>query len=150
MDIRKIKKLIQLLEQSEITELELREGEEQVRISRQGRETTAAAATAARPAAADANAGAGGAPPGAEAEADPRQHIFRAPMVGTFYAAPAPDEKPFVHSGQTVKKGNVLCIIEAMKVMNHIEADTDGVVEKVFVASGDPIEYGEPLFAIRK
>ena len=148
MDIRKIKKLIQLLEQSEITELELREGEEQVRISRQGRETTAAAA--ARPAAADANAGAGVAPPGAEAEADPRQHIFRAPMVGTFYAAPAPDEKPFVHSGQTVKKGNVLCIIEAMKVMNHIEADTDGVVEKVFVASGDPIEYGEPLFAIRK
>jgi len=149
MDIRKIKKLIQLLEQSEITELELREGEEQVRISRQGRETAATAA-AARPAAADA--GAAVAPPAAEAgaEADPAQHIFRAPMVGTFYAAPAPDEKPFVSLGQKVKKGTVLCIIEAMKVMNHIEADADGVVEKVYAASGDPIEYGEPLFALRK
>jgi len=149
MDIRKIKKLIQLLEQSEITELELREGEEQVRISRQGRETAAATA-AARPAAADA--GAAVAPPAAEAgaEADPARHIFRAPMVGTFYAAPAPDEKPFVSLGQKVKKGTVLCIIEAMKVMNHIEADADGVVEKVYAASGDPIEYGEPLFALRK
>jgi len=149
MDIRKIKKLIQLLEQSEITELELREGEEQVRISRQGRETAATAA--AHPA---ADAGAAVAPPaaeaGAEAEADPARHIFRAPMVGTFYAAPAPDEKPFVSLGQKVKKGTVLCIIEAMKVMNHIEADADGVVEKVYAASGDPIEYGEPLFALRK
>jgi len=147
MDIRKIKKLIQLLEQSEITELELREGEEQVRISRQGRETAAMAA--AHPA---ADAGAAVAPPAAEAgaEADPAQHIFRAPMVGTFYAAPAPDEKPFVSLGQKVKKGTVLCIIEAMKVMNHIEADADGVVEKVYAASGDPIEYGEPLFALRK
>jgi len=142
MDIRKIKKLIELLEESGIAELEIHEAEESVRISRYG---TAAPAAAAAPLAIPAAA----ATPEVEAEpATISGHTVNAPMVGTFYRAASPGAAPFVEEGQAVKVGDTLCIIEAMKLLNQIEADKAGVITAILVDNGEPVEYGEPMFVI--
>jgi acetyl-CoA carboxylase biotin carboxyl carrier protein len=148
MDLRKIKTLIELVEQSGISELEVREGEESVRISRQAAPVPvqyAAPPVAVAPAAA---APAVAAPAAAEAPKPDTRHVVRAPMVGTFYRAPSPGAKAFVEVGQTVKSGQVLCIIEAMKMLNQIESDKAGVVVEVLVDNESPVEFDQPLFVI--
>jgi len=147
MDIRKIKKLIELLESSGMTEIEITEGEESVRISRQGTaysmptmpQGAPVPFAAAQPAAAEA------APEQAPAQSG---HPVTAPMVGTFYRSPAPDASPFVEVGQSVKEGDVLCIIEAMKMMNQITADRGGTVKAIEVENGDPVEFGQTLIVL--
>ena len=151
MDIRKVKKLIELLEESGIAELEIKEGEESVRISRMpSGQTMMQAPMFAPPLPAAAVAAVVAAPP-ATAPAPPPSvdHLVQAPMVGTFYSAPAPGAKAFVQIGDEVKVGQVLCIIEAMKMMNQIESDRAGKVTSVLVQNGDPVEFGQPLFAIQ-
>jgi acetyl-CoA carboxylase biotin carboxyl carrier protein len=152
MDLRKLKKLIDLVEQSGIAELEITEGEEKVRISRSGVAAAAAAHAPVQVAAPVATA-APAAAPAAGSAADPASelpqgHIMKAPMVGTFYRASAPGAKPFVDIGQTVAVGEVLCIIEAMKLLNEIEADAAGTIKAILVENGQPVEYGQPLFVI--
>lgn len=150
MDLRKLKKLIDLVEESGIAEIEVTEGEEKVRITR----TTAAAApvyaapapAAAAPVAAPA-APAAAAPAAAPASRD-LSNAQKSPMVGTFYRAPGPNAAAFVEVGKQVKAGDTLCIIEAMKLMNEIEAEKSGVVKEILVENGTPVEYGEPLFII--
>jgi acetyl-CoA carboxylase biotin carboxyl carrier protein len=153
MDIRKVKKLIELLDETGVAEIEIKEGEESVRISRNPSGATFAMmpqhmmygpppATAAAPAAPAAPAAAP-----APAAASPDQTVT-APMVGTFYSAPAPGARPFVEIGSEVKPGDVLCIIEAMKMMNQIECDKAGRVVSVLAKNGDPVEFGQPLFVI--
>ena len=153
MDIRKIKKLIELVEESGIAELEITEGEESVRIHRGGsaasmpmhyqqpmqmqapmQQAPAPAAPAAAPA--------------PEAEPEITGHVVKSPMVGTFYGAPAPSAKDFVSVGQRVNAGDTLCIVEAMKMMNQIEADKGGVVKQILVENGEPVEFDQPLFII--
>ncbi len=156
MDIRKVKKLIELLEESGIDELEIREGEESVRISRntgrgQGMQTVYAAAPApvAAPAPAAAPAAAAAAAPTSEAAAPQLTgNVARSPMVGTFYRASSPTTPAFVEVGQQVKKGDILCIVEAMKMMNHIEAEASGTIGQVLVENGQPVEFDQPLFTI--
>jgi len=149
MDIRKVKKLIELLEESDVAEIEIHEGEESVRISRYS--SSVPVAMAAPPVAAPAPAPAA-APAVAAAEpaaaAEPEGHLIRAPMVGTFYRAPSPTSKPFVDEGSSVSAGETLCIIEAMKILNQIESDTSGKVVKILVENGQPVEYDQPLFVI--
>lgn len=151
MDIRKVKKLIELLEESGIDELEIREGEESVRISRntgrgQGMQTIYAPAPVAAPAPAAAPAAAA---PAAEAAAPQLTGtVARSPMVGTFYRASSPTTPAFVEVGQQVKKGDILCIVEAMKMMNHIEAEASGTIGQVLVENGQPVEFDQPLFTI--
>ena len=152
MDIRKVKKLIELLEESGIAEIEISEGEESVRISRypQGMAIAAPHVLASMPAPPAAPSPAA-APAGAPAPAAPAanaENIVTAPMVGTFYAAPAPGAKAFVQVGEEVKAGDVLCIIEAMKMMNQIESDKAGRVASVLARNGEPVEFGQPLFVI--
>jgi acetyl-CoA carboxylase biotin carboxyl carrier protein len=151
MDIRKIKKLIELLEESGLAEIEITEGEESVRIARvtqgppavtQAVPVHAPAAAAAPPAAAMAAA------EPAPAPAPRNENLVTAPMVGTFYASPAPGAKPFVEVGQEVRVGQVLCIIEAMKMMNQIESERAGKVVAVLAKNGEPVEFGQPLFSI--
>ena len=147
MDLRKLKKLIDLVEESGIAELEVTEGEEKVRIVKNGgrsggeyvmmqpqhmQQALAAPALAAAP----------------PAPAQPEGNIMKSPMVGTFYRSSSPDSKPFVEIGDTVKKGQTVCIIEAMKLMNEIEADHDGVVKAILVENAQPVEYAEPLIVI--
>jgi acetyl-CoA carboxylase biotin carboxyl carrier protein len=152
MDIRKVKKLIELLEESGIDELEIREGEESVRISRHSKQPAfmqqpmyaqapapAAAPVATAPVAAEA---------AAPAAAKLNGTVVRSPMVGTFYRASGPTSGNFVEVGQSVKKGDILCIVEAMKMMNHIEAETSGVIESILGENGQPVEYDQPLFTI--
>lgn len=152
MDIRKIKKLIELVEESGISELEISEGEESVRISRAAPAASypvmqqAYAAPIAQPQAPAAAAPA--AAPAAEAKAEISGHIVRSPMVGTFYRTPSPDAKAFVEVGQKVNVGDTLCIVEAMKMMNQIEADKTGVVKAILIESGQPVEFDEPLVVI--
>lgn len=146
MDIRKVKKLIELLEESGIAEIEIREGEESVRISRYGPAKSLSARTGRT--ANDADAGKPSRLSQPEEKATPRGHIVTAPMVGTFYRSMSPEAPPFVALGQRVQLGEVLCIIEAMKVMNQIEADKAGVVKAALVETGQPVEYGQPLFVI--
>ncbi|MEZ5540190.1 MAG: acetyl-CoA carboxylase biotin carboxyl carrier protein [Pseudomonadales bacterium] len=150
MDIRKIKKLIELLEESNIGELEIREGEETVRISRNGVMPMMAApmAYAAPPVAA---APAPTAAPVAEAPAAApvlSGHVVKSPMVGTFYRSPSPESPAFAEVGQSVKVGDVLCIVEAMKMMNQIEADKAGVIKAILVDDGAPVEFDQPMFTI--
>ena len=147
MDLRKLKKLIDLVQESGIAELEITEGEEKVRIARGGAVTVAQAkaASAAAPATAPAPAPAPAAP---EPPAASDGHAMKSPMVGTFYRAPSPDAKPFVEVGQVVKEGQTICVIEAMKLMNEIEADASGTVKAVLVENGQPVEYGQALFII--
>jgi len=149
MDIRKVKKLLEMIEESKIAEIEIREGEESIRITRYLAPPPAAVA-APQPL-----PPAGHQPPAAvatdSAAAEPEvefAHVVRSPMVGTFYRASTPGAKPFVEVGQSVALGDTLCIIEAMKILNQIEADRAGVVAKVFVENGQPVEYNQPLFAI--
>jgi acetyl-CoA carboxylase biotin carboxyl carrier protein len=156
MDIRKIKKLIELLEESGIAEIEIKEGEEGVRISRMPTAQLSAAhslhSAAHLPVAAPVHLP----PPQAAALPTPiapsqpksNEHVVTAPMVGTFYSGPSPAAKAFVEIGDEVKPGQVLCIIEAMKMMNQIEADQGGRVTSIMAKSGDPVEFGQPLFVI--
>jgi len=154
MDIRKVKKLIELLEESGIAEIEIKEGEEAVRISRMPTGAMvpqyfhAAAPIAAAPAALkhEAPAAAGAPTPLARRKDD--ANIVPAPMVGTFYAAGSPTAKPFVQVGDDVKEGQVLCIIEAMKMMNQIESDRAGKVTAIMVKNGEAVEFGQPLFVV--
>ncbi|WP_257111694.1 acetyl-CoA carboxylase biotin carboxyl carrier protein [Pseudomonas ficuserectae] len=150
MDIRKVKKLIELLEESGIDELEIREGEESVRISRHSKTPAQpyyAPAPVAAPVAAPAPAAA---PAAAEAPSAPKLNGFvvKSPMVGTFYRTPAPTSPAFVEVSQTVKKGDTICIVEAMKMMNHIQAEASGVIESILVENGQPVEFDQPLFTI--
>ena len=155
MDIRKIKKLIELLEESNIGELEIKEGEESVRIARNSGTTqyfTAPApayAAPAAPTAAPAVAPAA-APAAVTAAAAPATsgHVVKSPMVGTFYRSPSPGSAAFIEVGKTVKAGDVICIIEAMKMMNQIEADKSGVIEAILVEDGNPVEFDQPLVTI--
>ncbi len=153
MDIRKIKKLIELLEESNVEELEIKEGEESVRISRSSRspampapaqaymqpQTIVAAAPAAAPVAAPQEPAPAPAPSG---------HSVKSPMVGTFYRASSPGSSPFVEVGQKVMAGDVICLIEAMKMMNQIQADKGGVVEAIHIEDGEPVEFDQPLITI--
>ncbi|MGY6429695.1 acetyl-CoA carboxylase biotin carboxyl carrier protein [Vibrio parahaemolyticus] len=151
MDIRKIKKLIELVEESGIAELEISEGEESVRISRHGTAAPAPVHYAAAPVAAPAPVPAPVADaPAAEAPAAavPAGHQVLSPMVGTFYRSPSPDAKSFVEVGQKVNAGDTLCIVEAMKMMNQIEADKSGVVTAILVEDGQPVEFDQPLVVI--
>jgi acetyl-CoA carboxylase biotin carboxyl carrier protein len=157
MDLRKLKKLIDLVQESGIAELEITEGEEKVRIARGGASTGAVPQAAlAQAAAAPLELAAPQAPRPAPAhpEAAPASapespgHIMKSPMVGTFYRSPSPEARPFVEVGQTVKEGQTVCIIEAMKLMNEIEADASGVLKAVLVENGQPVEYGQALFLI--
>jgi len=149
MDIRKVKKLIELLEESGIAEIEISEGEDSVRISRFGSNVAAPVAVAMPPAAApEAAAAAAPASALAMAEAEEDGHVVPAPMVGTFYNAPSPGSAPFVQVGDRVSIGDALCIIEAMKMMNQIEAEVAGTIKSIRVQNGDPVEYGQILFVI--
>ena len=149
MDIRKVKKLIELLEESGIDELEIREGEESVRISRHSK-TPAQPYYAPAPAAAPVAPAAAPVAAAPEAPSAPKLngHVVKSPMVGTFYRTPAPTSPAFVEVGQTVKKGDTICIVEAMKMMNHITAEKAGVIESILVENGQPVEYDQPLFTI--
>jgi acetyl-CoA carboxylase biotin carboxyl carrier protein len=155
MDLRKLKTLIDLVQQSGIAELEITEGEEKVRISRgvpggaahlvpQAAPTyVTAPGVAGSPEGGGAALSAEGTPP-----AEPEGHVVKSPMVGTFYRSSAPGTKPFVEIGQAVKAGETVCIIEAMKLLNEIEADREGVIKEILVENGQPVEYGQPLFTI--
>lgn len=149
MDLRKLKTLIDLVQQSGIAELEITEGEEKVRISR-GMPVAHAnvAAPPHAPVTAVAVPAAAAPAPQPEPAPVPEGHIIKSPMVGTFYRASAPGAKPFVEVGQAIKAGDTVCIIEAMKLLNEIESDHDGVVQAVLVENGQPVEYGQPLFII--
>ena len=153
MDIRKVKKLIELLEESGIDELEIKEGEESVRISRHSKTPAQqyyAPAPMHAPAPAAAPVAAAAAPAAEATAAAPalKGTVIRSPMVGTFYRKPSPTSPNFAEVGQSVKKGDTLCIVEAMKMMNHIEAETSGVIESILVEDGQPVEYDQPLFTI--
>jgi len=145
MDIRKVKKLIELLEESGISEIEIHEGEESVRISRANTVVAAApmmaapAALAPAPAASDS---------GESKPVVPSGHLVKSPMVGTFYRAPSPGAKAFVEVGQSVAMGETLCIVEAMKILNQIEADKSGTIKEILIENGEPVEYGQPMFVI--
>jgi acetyl-CoA carboxylase biotin carboxyl carrier protein len=157
MDIRKIKKLIELLEESGIAEIEIKEGEEAVRISRLPTGGVSALPLAAphmaapppansAPAASPSPAPAAALAPAAKPK--PNEHVITAPMVGTFYGSPSPGAKAFVEIGDEIKVGQVLCIIEAMKMMNQIEADRAGRITSIMARNGDPVEFGQPLFVV--
>jgi acetyl-CoA carboxylase biotin carboxyl carrier protein len=153
MDLRKIKTLIELVEHSGIAELEVKEGEASVRISRSSPPVMAAPAPVqmvqpAPPAAPTASAPTPAPPPPAPAAAVETRHVLRAPMVGTFYRTPSPGAKAFVEVGQTVKVGQTVCIIEAMKMLNQIEADKAGVIVEILVENEKPVEFDQPLFII--
>jgi len=148
MDLRKLKKLIDLVQESGIGEIEITEGEEKVRISRQA---APAPVMMAPPAMQHLAVGPGplpGAGGEAAASAEPKGHTLKSPMVGTFYRAPSPGAPAFVEVGQSVSKGQTLCIIEAMKLLNEIESDVAGTVKAILVENGQPVEYGQPLFLI--
>ena len=154
MDIRKVKKLIELLDESGVSEIEIHEGEESVRISRQNpvgipQYTQVIAAPAQMQAATTTHHAA---PAESSSSTTPlmsaNEHTVTAPMVGTFYRAPSPNDKPFVEVDKSVKAGDVLCIVEAMKMLNQIEAERGGVIKKILVENGQPVEFGQPLFLL--
>lgn len=155
MDIRKVKKLIELLESSDVAEIEIKEGEEAVRISRVAKSVpqqmhymAPMQAPAPAPAAAPAVTPAAAAAESEAASKKLRGNVIKSPMVGTFYRSPSPSSPVFVEVGQHVKVGDVICIVEAMKMMNQIEADHAGVVEAILVEDGEPVEYDQPLITI--
>jgi acetyl-CoA carboxylase biotin carboxyl carrier protein len=152
MDLRKLKKLIDLVEESGIAELEITEGEEKVRISKQGAGQNVVYASPMQhmmmPQQGMAAAPAAPAVAAPVVPPEPEGHAVKSPMVGTFYRTPSPGAKPFVEVGQSVNAGDTLCIIEAMKLLNEIEADQGGVIKAILVENGQPVEYGEPLFII--
>ncbi len=144
MDIKKIKKLLEIVEASSIAEIEIRVGEEAIRITRTSPTAQVFTQPQTQPAVAIPQAIEETAPK----KEEPQGHIVRSPMVGIFYRSPAPGAKPFVEVGQRVEVGDVLCIIEAMKILNQIEADKAGIVTKILVENGEPVEYNQPLFVI--
>ena len=153
MDLRKLKTLIDLVSESNVSELEITEADGKVRIVKAGAQPvvvqTVAAAPAMAPVAAAPVAAAPAAAPAAAAEAPAETgHVVKSPMVGTFYRASSPGAKAFAEVGDVVKAGQPVCIIEAMKIMNEIEADQDGTITKILVDNGQPVEYGQPLFII--
>ncbi|HKQ29092.1 MAG TPA: acetyl-CoA carboxylase biotin carboxyl carrier protein [Burkholderiales bacterium] len=148
MDLRKLKKLIDLVQESGISELEITEGEEKVKIVKGGAVSVSAASSAPMVAEVRQAPPAATAPPVQEAPTGQEGHVVKAPMVGTFYRSPSPDAKAFVEVGQAVKEGETICIIEAMKLMNEIEADASGLVKAILVENGQPVEYGQPLFIL--
>ena len=158
MDLRKLKTLIDLVAESDISELEVTEGESKVRIVKNGAPSAqnqvvmmpapAAAPVAATPAAAPAAPAAAPAAAAPAAEAAPAGHVVKSPMVGTFYRSSAPGAAPFVDVGSTVKEGDTLCIIEAMKLLNEIDADASGTIKQILVENGQAVEFGQPLFII--
>jgi len=151
MDIRKVKKLIELLEESGIAEIEIKEGEEAVRISRQSTTAVAAAPAYAAPAPAPIAAAPVAAIAGDIEEDDANEisgHQLTSPMVGTFYRASSPGAEPFIKVGDTVSAGDPVCIVEAMKMMNQIEADKSGKVKAILIENGQPVEFGQPLIVI--
>ena len=162
MDIRKIKKMIELLEESGIAEIEIKEGEESLRIARvlPGQPTNATYVTSPTPAPPAAPSAPAASPPPGAAPSAPEapsgavraaagEHVVTAPMVGTYYSAPTPGAKQFVEIGDEVEVGQVLCIIEAMKMMNQIESEKAGKVKAIMVKNGEPVEFGQPLFIIQ-
>ena len=152
MDIRKVKKLIELLEESGIAELEINEGEESVRISRYSSAPApvsyAAAPAAPAPAAPATATAATAADEGSDEDSLPSGHVVKSPMVGTYYSASSPGSKPFVNIGDSVTEGETVCIVEAMKILNQIEADVSGIVKAILVENAQPVEYGQPLMII--
>lgn len=153
MDTRKLKKLIELLQQSDIAEIEIHEGEESIRISRHGTAPQPLIMSAPPPPQAFAATVPSAPLPAPEPAVstlgnESEENLVRSPMVGTFYRTPAPGSKPFVQEGEPVKAGDVLCIIEAMKILNQIEAEKEGTVTRIMVENGQPIEYNQPLFVI--
>ena len=150
MDIRKVKKLIELLEESGIAEIEIHEGEESIRISRG--ESAPLPQTMVNVPPADASSSLktqlSTNENSSSDDYSDEGEVITAPMVGIFYSSPSPDQPPFINKGQNIKTGDVLCIIEAMKIMNQIEADIDGKLVRILVENGDPVEYGQPLFVI--
>jgi len=152
MDLRKLKKLIDLVQESGIAELEITEGEEKVKIVKGGVVSVTQPVMAAAHPVAPVVGAPFPAPPTTPAAPDAvpavEGHVVKAPMVGTFYRSPSPDAKPFVEVGQAVKEGDVICIIEAMKLMNEIDADAAGTVKAILVENGQPVEYGQPLFIL--
>ena len=151
MDLRKLKTILELFENSRVSELEISEGEDRVRLSRGVAETSSGASAAARPAAALAAApaeAAGGAAAGGEAAEAEQGTVVKSPMVGTFYRAASPDRPPFVSEGKRVEKGETLCIIEAMKLMNELPSPVSGVVRRVIAGNGEPVGFGDSLFVI--
>ena len=147
MDIRKVKKLIELLEESGIDEIEITEGEESIRISRSAQKLPAPA-PAPSVAAPVHVAPVAAAAPAPVVNAEPTGHLLRSPMVGSFYRSASPTSEPFVKEGQVVKKGQTICIIEAMKMMNQIEADRDGTIGEILAENGQPVEFDQPLVTI--
>jgi len=148
MDLRKLKKLIDLVQESGIAELEITEGEEKVKIVKGGAVSVTPGPAAPAAPAPETRPAAPAAPAAAEPEAGQEGRVIKAPMVGTFYRSASPDAKPFVEVGQTVKEGDTVCIIEAMKLMNEIESDAAGAVKAILVENGQPVEYGQPLFIL--
>jgi acetyl-CoA carboxylase biotin carboxyl carrier protein len=151
MDLRKLKTLIDLVQQSDIAELEITEGEEKVRISRFGGSAAPVMMTHAPQQMVQLPAAEAPEPAPDAADAAPEEsagHTVKSPMVGTFYRSSAPGSKPFVEIGSPIKSGETICIIEAMKLLNEIEADADGVIKAILVENGQPVEYGQPLFII--
>lgn len=148
MDLRKLKTLIDLVAESGIAELEITEGEGKVRIVKFSQTVQPVAYHAPEAAPAAAGAAPAAAPAAPAAPAPIQGHVVKAPMVGTFYRAPNPGAAPFIDVGQSVKEGDPLCIIEAMKLLNEIEADKAGVIKEILVENGEPVEYGQPLFVI--
>jgi acetyl-CoA carboxylase biotin carboxyl carrier protein len=155
MDLRKLKKLIDLVQESGIAELEITEGEEKVKIVKGGVVSITPASAAALGLTAAGTPELRPAPPPAAAPQAPPEppagqegHVVKSPMVGTFYRSPSPDAKAFVEVGHAVKEGQTICIIEAMKLMNEIEADASGTVKAILVENGQPVEYGQPLFIL--
>jgi acetyl-CoA carboxylase biotin carboxyl carrier protein len=148
MDLRKLKKLIDLVQESGISELEITEGEEKVKIVKGG--TVSVSAPTSAPVVAEVRHAplAASAPAAPDAPTGQEGHVVKAPMVGTFYRSASPDAKAFVEVGQAVKEGETICIIEAMKLMNEIEADASGLVKAILVENGQPVEYGQPLFIL--
>jgi acetyl-CoA carboxylase biotin carboxyl carrier protein len=153
MDIRKIKKLIELLEESGVNEIEIREGEESVRISRKTESTAQQYMVAHSPQLAPppvAPVAVAAQEPAVESKSTlPEGHVMKSPMVGTMYRAPSPTQPPFVEIGSQVKEGQTLCIVEAMKMLNQIEADHSGTIVAILVENGQPVEFGQPLFVIK-
>jgi acetyl-CoA carboxylase biotin carboxyl carrier protein len=155
MDLRKLKKLIDLVQESGIGEIEITEGEEKVRISRQLAAPAMVMATPAMQPLTSSGPAPSGGPSGgtlpaagASAPAEPKGHALKSPMVGTFYRAPSPGAPSFAEVGQSVTKGQTVCIIEAMKLLNEIESDVSGTIKAILVENGQPVEYGQPLFLI--
>jgi len=146
VDISQIRKLIRLIQSADVAEIEVSDGDQSVRISRQPAFTAAPAAVVAAPVTAPAAASQASQAETAPAHED--EHLVKSPMVGTFYRAPSPEAEPFVTEGARIKKGDTLCIIEAMKLMNEIEAEYNGIVEKILIENATPLEYGQAMFVI--